>query len=102
MDYPKKNSILFMWAEDENQEIEIMQYTGLKDKNGVEIYEGDICLEEDGEKSIIVFYANGWCMDMSKFYPLCKEGWCESILGNPILEVIGNIHENPELLEKGE
>lgn len=78
------------------QEFEIMQYTGLKDKNGKEIYEGDIIQWPDPEVCGIdrgpVVYGDGW------FY---ADGWCGK--GSPAYkecEVIGNIYENPELLEK--
>lgn len=69
------------------------QYIGVEDVSGREIFEGNICLREDGQKCIIKFYANSWCMDMSDFYPMCKEGWCENMLGTPRLEIIGDIHD---------
>lgn len=62
------------------------QYTGLKDKNGVEIYEGDM-LKTVFEKPIQVYWNN----EMSCFYPLVS-------LRPESVEVIGNIYENPELL----
>ena len=79
--------------------IELMQYTGLKDKNGTEIYEGDVIkVERDGIIYRVEWIHGGFGLEPrynSPFYPR---------LGNVELrekiEVIGNIHENPELLEE--
>ncbi len=76
------------------EDFNIMQYTGLKDKNGKEIYEGDILLTKDieGEKyQTCVTYENG--MFLSGEEPLYDDVFLFEA------EVVGNIYENPELLE---
>lgn len=67
-------------------DVELMQFTGLKDKNGKEIYEGDIV---NGYSKSTVEYLE----DFAGFFPMCN--WPS----NKEWEVIGNIHENPELLK---
>ena len=75
----------------------LMQYTGLKDKNGKEIYEGDICkfhsFMENKTKIADVIYIDG-CFELSNS-ELVKEV-LEEYVG---LEIIGNIYENKELLK---
>ena len=94
-------------------EFVLMQSTGLKDKNGVEIYEGDILLSTASEnqedwKKWRVHYADGRFLIDYKQIPKDKrkrknlelEDLCEDNVWIYGLEVIGNIYENPELLEK--
>ena len=66
----------------------LMQFTGLNDKNGKDIYEGDIL--QDDEKHVEPF-AVEW-NDMKEY-----TNWYSS-KGN-VFEIIGNIYENPELLK---
>lgn len=75
----------------------MQQFTGLYDKHNKEIYEGDIVKFDDGEIVEIVFFCGA-------FMPKLKKGNCVKIDydANPIWqdgEVVGNIHENSELLK---
>lgn len=72
----------------------IEQYTGLKDKNDVEIYESDIILYQGCKGE--VYYCNDTCMFMAKF-KTTHSAWSFDSMDDEIT-IIGNIHENPELL----
>ena len=93
------------------RDLELMQSTGLKDKNGVEIFEGDVVKvsdgsnEEDSYFSVVKNYAD-------EGYPAfdieAPSSWhyesniLAAIMGGEYetIEIIGNIWENPELLEQ--
>ena len=97
------------WARIGFSGVLVMQYTGLKDKNGVEIYEGDYlrCQDSmthrvswwDGQAKFCLETWDGECFE----HGLCDylEDWIE-VSSKQIkhAEVIGNIHEHPELLEQ--
>lgn len=81
----------------------IMQSTGLKDKNGQEIFEGDIlaCKTDDEVINLNVFWDEEHALFMfeSKKYNE-QEPLAELVENNTYpFEIIGNVHENPELLE---
>ena len=71
----------------------IQQYTGLKDKNGVEIFEGDIVTVPWTGECILVELGP----DDGNFHYLVTN---YDNRYPPAFEVIGNIHENPELLKE--
>jgi uncharacterized phage protein (TIGR01671 family) len=92
---------------DRGQEVLIpLQFTGLKDKNSKEIYEGDILnqkLEKTTEDHWTVCGSLGFYPENAKIVEWDRDGW---YLGSwrlsgelRYLEVIGNIYENPELLK---
>lgn len=86
------------WEIDENT---LCQYTGLTDKNGKKIWENDICDRKERFPEIVKMQKGDWTLDYS--YAIGKED-CYCNLGFYVLErksveVIGNIFDNPELLE---
>jgi uncharacterized phage protein (TIGR01671 family) len=83
----------------------LMQYTGLKDKNGLEVYESDICKIQyslDSQKNsycedgiVLIEYCDG------SYWACSKEDKFSVIIDKQeVLEIIGNIYENPDLLNK--
>ena len=84
-----------------HKNIPVMQFTGLLDKNGKEIYEGDIVQWPKGQSYLKgKVYYEGASFEVENFYmtsfDIVSDAFGE---GLRLLEIIGNIYENPELLK---
>lgn len=73
----------------------LMQYTGLKDKNGKEIYEGDIVVTHGWQGAIEMSHTGAYVIAQGSF----KELLHDYVYNKWDIEVIGNIYEDKELLK---
>ena len=122
----KARGRMFYWDEIKNEFISylncketfVMQYTGLTDKEGVEVYEGDIFMLSEGhphwisKKMEIVFFRGSFCIKVIgvdyliktptsflNYFDACEDyGLVEPF--ERFIKVIGNIHQSPELLNQ--
>lgn len=80
------------------QDFILMQSTGLHDKNGVEIYEGDIVKPRFGKPFVVKHFIFGEGVFKTALITSGGHGF-DGIYHGSLVEVIGNVHQHPELLE---
>ena len=92
----KLNGIVYNseYGDDQPTRYKIMQFTGLKDRLGAEVYDGDIITDGHGNNGVVLFNE---CE--CQFIINMGDGIDFQLIGD-WCEVIGNIYQNPELLEQ--
>lgn len=80
----------------------LMEFTGLSDKNGLEIYEGDLVLVRETRVCEVIFHKDAGCWDLvpRNIISSVSIGAVSPASYKYHAEVIGNIHSNPELLNR--
>lgn len=117
--YPDGNRVIVEFDKDENElsydvsSDTVGQFAGKYDKNGKEIYEGDLIKAPSGLVYTVIF--GTWVHDEKKEFPKIIDkyehtGWCISLDGNTPCELLdsevcsgviaGNVHDNPSLLKE--
>ena len=80
-------------------DVELMQYTGIKDKDNKKIYEGDIIFESFGEKYYKVIFENGsFKAEFNGDFDEYSFDLIDVVAQG--CEIVGNIYENPELIKE--
>jgi hypothetical protein len=90
---------IYVWPDGEEFEVDtetVGQYTGLRDKNNKRIFEGDIVLAGDRKSYATVYFTRGgWHLKFANSSEMLPDNSFHCV-------VVGNIHDNPELLEAKE